>query len=88
MADHAGGKRSVVNSGTKLWRPPVEVTQFWRPFYFVFVKPNKNKFISMKPKSNLNFFQQLLFHTIPPSPDQYNLVLFSRQKTLIQHKNA
>ena len=30
MADHAGGLRSVVNPGTKLWRPPVEVTQFWR----------------------------------------------------------
>ena len=31
MADHAGGQRSVVNQGTKLWRPPVEVTQFWCP---------------------------------------------------------
>ena len=33
MTDHAGGRRSVsvVNPGTKLWRPPVEVTQFWRP---------------------------------------------------------
>ena len=31
MADHTGGQRSVVNPGTKLWRPPVEVTQFWRP---------------------------------------------------------
>ena len=31
IADHAGGRRSVVNLGTKLWRPPVEVTQFWRP---------------------------------------------------------
>ena len=31
MADHAGGRRSVVNPGTKLWRPPVEVTQYWRP---------------------------------------------------------
>ena len=25
MADHAGGRRSVVNLGTKLWRRPVEV---------------------------------------------------------------
>ena len=31
MADHAGGRRSVVNPGTKLWRSPVEVTQLWRP---------------------------------------------------------
>ena len=31
MADHAGGRRSVVNPGTKLWRPHGEVTQFWRP---------------------------------------------------------
>ena len=31
MADHAGDRRSVVNPGTKLWRPPVEITQFWRP---------------------------------------------------------
>ena len=31
MADHACGRRSVVNMGTKVWRPPVEVTQFWRP---------------------------------------------------------
>ena len=30
MFDHVGGRRSVVNPGTKLWRPPVEVTQFWR----------------------------------------------------------
>ena len=31
MADHVGGRRSVVNPSTKLWRPPVEVTQIWRP---------------------------------------------------------
>ena len=31
MADHACGRRSVVNPDTKLWRPPVEVTQFWSP---------------------------------------------------------
>ena len=27
----------------------------------------------MKPNSNLKNFQQLLFHTIPPPLDQYNL---------------
>ena len=32
MADQAGAwLRSVVNPGTKLWRPPVQVAQFWRP---------------------------------------------------------
>ena len=31
MADHAGGRCSVVNPGIKLWHPPVKVTQFWRP---------------------------------------------------------
>ena len=31
MAYHAGGRRSVVNPGTELWRPPVYVTQFWPP---------------------------------------------------------
>ena len=32
MADHAGGgRRSVFNLGSKLWRPPVELTKFWRP---------------------------------------------------------
>ena len=32
MANQAGGRRrSVVNPGTKPWRPPVEITQFWRP---------------------------------------------------------
>ena len=32
IADHAGGgRRSVVNPGTKSWIQPVEVTQFWRP---------------------------------------------------------
>ena len=77
MADH-GGRRSVVNPGTKLWRPPVEVTQFWprgavlAPV-FVFVKPNNNKLICMKLNSNLNHFQQLLFQTIPPPLDQFNL---------------
>ena len=30
FAHHAGYRRSVVNPGTKLQRPPVEVTQFWR----------------------------------------------------------
>ena len=32
-----------------------------------------SKFISMNPNSNLNHFQQLLFHTIPPPLDQYDL---------------
>ena len=27
----------------------------------------------MKPNSDLNHFQQLSFHNIPPSLDQYNL---------------
>ena len=25
------GRSFVVNPGTKLWRPPVEVSTFWRP---------------------------------------------------------
>ena len=70
MADYVGGRRSVVNSGTKLWRPPAEVTQLWRlrigfGARFRFLYNQKKKFISMKPNSNLNHFQQLLFHTIP-----------------------
>ena len=28
MADHAGGGRSVVNQGTKLWHPPIIVASF------------------------------------------------------------
>ena len=28
----------MVNPGTKLWRPPVEVTQFWRPFFCKAIK--------------------------------------------------
>ena len=72
MTDNAGPRRYECNPGTKLWRLPVEVTQFWRPFSFLLNK-NKNKFISMKPNSNLNHFQQLLFHTFPPPLDQYNL---------------
>ena len=32
MAGHAGGQRSLVNPGTKLWCPTVEVTQYWRPY--------------------------------------------------------
>ena len=47
---------------------------------FVFVKPNKNRLISRKPNSYLNHFQPLLFYTIPPPLDQYNLFLFL-QKT-------
>ena len=27
MTDHAGGRRSVANLGTKVWRRPVKVTQ-------------------------------------------------------------
>ena len=40
---------------------------------FVFVKPNKNRLISRKPNSYLNHFKPLLFYTIPPPLDQYNL---------------
>ena len=45
MADHAGLRRSVVILGTKLWRLPVEVTQFWRlrsSFDARFLKDQKN----------------------------------------------
>ena len=38
MADLAGGRRSVVNPGTKLWCPPIEVTQFWRGEEWFFVR--------------------------------------------------
>ena len=70
-------RRSVVNLGTKLWCPPVEVTQFWSPRNGFsarcrFCKTNKKK-ISMTPNSNLNHFQQLLFYTIPTPLDQYDL---------------
>ena len=40
---------------------------------FVFIKPTKNKLISMKPNSNLNHFQKHLLHIIPLPFDQYNL---------------
>ena len=33
LSNHAGGQRSVVNQGAKVWRPSVKVTQFWRPFF-------------------------------------------------------
>ena len=49
--------------------------RFWRLFSFL-LDPNKNKFISMKPNSNLNHFQQLF---IPPPLYQYNL-FWSYQK--------
>ena len=63
VADHAGGgRRSVVNPGTELWRPRSGFGAV-----FGIVKSNKNKFISMKPNSNLNDFQLLLFHYSPAS---------------------
>ena len=70
MTDHAGPRRCECHPGTKVWHPPVEVTQFWHPGsglapVSVFERQNKNKFTSMKQNSNLNHFQQLLFHTFP-----------------------
>ena len=74
--DHAGPRRCECHPGTKFWHPPVEVTQFlapmerfWRPFPF-FERPNKNTFISLKQNSDLNHFQQLLFHMFPPPPSK------------------
>ena len=68
----------MVSPGTKLLRPPVEVTQFWRlisaGFGAVLVFVKSKKIISMKPNGNLNNFQHLLFHTIPPL-NQSNLFL-------------
>ena len=54
---------------------------------FVFVKPNKNKFISIKPNSNLNHFQQLLFHTMPPPLDQYKHLRKRAPKLLLGRQN-
>ena len=54
MADHAGGRRSLVNPGTKLWRTTVEVTQFWRPFFI-----RLKKIIPIKRRGN-NMKQRLL----------------------------
>ena len=83
MADHDGGRRSVVNPGTKLLRPPVEVTQFWRlisaGFGAVLVFVKSKKIISMKPNGNLNNFQHLLFHTIPPL-NQSNLFWYYKKR--------
>ena len=83
MANYTGGLGSVVIPGSKLYRPPVKVTQFWhlrRGFgaRFCFVKPNRNKLIITKPNSNLNHFQQLLFHTIPRL--LINIIFFVLQK--------
>ena len=59
-----------VHQGTMFWHPPVEVAQFWHLSSgfgdrFRLERPNKNKFLNMKLTSNLNHFQQLLFHTFP-----------------------
>ena len=44
-------------------------------YEYVYARLKKFKlgYISMKPNSNLNHFKLLLFHTIPPPLDQYNL---------------
>ena len=47
MADHAGGRRSVVNPGTKLWH--LCWSNSVLAAVFVLVKPKKKKIISMKP---------------------------------------
>ena len=47
--------------------------------------------ISMKPSSNLNHFQQLLFHTIPPPLAQYNLFFVLQKmgaKPLLRRQNC
>ena len=84
MAYHAGDRHSVVNPGTKLWRPPFEVTQFCPPRIdfgarFLFCKTKQNKFISMKPNSYSNHFQPLLFHAIPRL--LINIIFLVLQKT-------
>ena len=48
MTDHAGPRRYECNPGTKLWRPSVEVTQFWRPF---FVRHKKIKLVKRRGNS-------------------------------------
>ena len=50
MTDHAGPRRYECYPGTKLGRPPIEVTQFWRPrsgfgAHFRFCK-TKQKYIN------------------------------------------
>ena len=91
MADQVGGRCSVVNPGTKLWRSPVEVTKFWRPrsgisARFRLCQTKIKKFISLKPNSNLIYFQQLLLDTNPPPLDQY--IFFSLTKNGRQNRSS
>ena len=60
----------------------------WRSGFSTHLRWNKNKFLSMKP--NLNHLQQLLFHTILPPHDQYNLFWSYKKrvpKPLLGHQN-
>ena len=78
------GRRSVVNPGTKLWR---QTNSVLAPV-FVFVKPNKNQLISMKPNRNLNHVQQLLFHTILLPLDQYIFFCLTKKGRQNRSSNA
>ena len=60
MADHAGGRRSLVNPGTKLWRPPVEEPSFGARGAVlapIFVRPKK---ISLMKRRDNSMKQKLL----------------------------
>ena len=79
MTNHAGPRRCECQPGTKFGQPTrlsnpalAPKDRFWRPFLFM------KKFISMKQYSNLNHFQQLLFHTFPT---HFNIIFFGLTKT-------
>ena len=79
MTDQVGPRQYECNPGTKLWRPPVKVTQFWRPrsgFDARFLKDQK-KIILIKRQGN-SMKQQLLEMiqvTVRPHTDEFIFVL-------------
>ena len=79
------------NPVTKLWRPPVEETQFCRPrsgfgARLGFCKTKQKLIMSMKPTSNLNNFQPLMFHTIPRL--LINIIFFGLTKNGHQNRSS
>ena len=90
MADHAGGRTSVVNLGTKLWRPPVEVTQFWRPRSGFgarfFARPKKVILIKRRGNSMKQKLLEMIQVNVWLQTDEFIFVWFYKNKNGRQNR--
>ena len=71
MTDHAGPRRCKCHPGTNFWHPPIEVTQFWHPF---FVRPKKIILIMRRGKSMKQKLLEIVQFTVLFLTDKFIFV--------------